>query len=126
MKKKLRHSHIRVLETILLLNERDLYPTFEGVFKVLTGVLDEETKNLIDLKSFSTSISYSSKSISLFARFLLKNGFLINIYHNENDSFYLEVTSKGKDTLKDYYCKHNIQYVKKYKKIHPSIVHIEK
>ena len=51
---KLVITHIKILDTISNLNKRGLYPVSDGVYKIIAGVVDSETKNYLDEPTFGT------------------------------------------------------------------------
>ena len=48
---------IKILDTISNLNKQGMYPLSDGVYKIVAGIVDEETANLRDEPTFATLIS---------------------------------------------------------------------
>ena len=61
-------THIKILETISSLNKKNMYPVSDGVYKIVAGIIDEETISLVDEPTFGTLISFGSKKV---CRYLL-------------------------------------------------------
>ena len=60
---KLNQTYYKVLITIKALNDLHYYPLNEGIYKILVGVVDEDTKQFVDLDCFGTLISFTSKKV---------------------------------------------------------------
>lgn len=98
-KKIVKPSEMKIMFLLKELNEKELFPISEGVYKILNGVMDQETVNLQSLKSFGSLISYSHKKITRFITHLMKIGFVINIYDNNTKSLYLKLSMDGEEYL---------------------------
>ena len=46
-------THIKILDTISNLNKQGMYPLSDGVYKIVAGIVDEETANLRDEPTFA-------------------------------------------------------------------------
>ncbi|HNX16501.1 MAG TPA: RQC domain-containing protein [Bacilli bacterium] len=119
-------THFKIIHTVLSLNELSLYPNQEGVYKILSGQDENETKNLQNLPTYGTLISYSSKKICHYVLALLRHGFLKYIFDSKSENLYLEVTGKGKYNLDIFLAKRKSPYSRTFKASKPSIVKIIK
>ena len=106
-------SDYKILETVSLLNKNDLYPLSEGVYKILAGVDDDETKLYKNIATYKTLISYNSKKVARLIMMLLRYHYLENKYDIPSDKFYLKITDKGIVALIDYHKKHRYSYKQK-------------
>ena len=103
----------KVLKTIQDLNVLSFYPNKYGVRKILIGLVDDETKDFINLKSFSSLISISARRTSSLITTLIRNLLLEYRYDKESDDLYLAVTSKGASEIALYETKHADAFTKK-------------
>lgn len=122
---KLSITHFKILKTISFLNSLQLYPTKEGVFKILHGDIDEDTKSLTNCPTFATLISYGSKKISRLILILTRYEYIRNVYYKNNDCFVLSLSKKGEDELNEYLKKHKSSFVKTNRKFIHQIFKID-
>ena len=61
-------THIKIMETISSLNKKHYYPLSDGVYKIVAGIIDDETTSFMDEPTFGTLISFNSKKV---CRYLL-------------------------------------------------------
>ena len=115
----------KILETVSLLNDKHYYPLPEGVYKILTGSIDDDAVIFNDLPTYKTLISYSSKKVSRFIVMLLRYKFLERIYDRASDKLYLKVAPKGIVELEKYHKKHKYNFVKKKVNKTPTIIKID-
>lgn len=118
-------SDIKILDTVELLNKKDLYPLPLGVYKILSGSSEPEYIIYHELSTYRTLTSYSSKHISRLIMMLLRNGYLGKIYHPESDELYLKITDKGALFLLKYHKKHKYKFQKKTPSKKPLIIEIK-
>ena len=118
-------TDFKILDTVSLLNKEHYYPLAEGVFKILTGVDDEETDKFSELPTYKTLISYTSKKISRFIMMLLRYHFLERIYDPVSDKLYLKVAPKGEVELVKYHKKHKYKFTTKKVNVEPTIVKLD-
>ena len=123
---KLNITHQKILDTVSYLNQRHEYPSHLGVYKIVGGIIDEETNNYMDVPTFGTLISFGSKKVSRFILPLLRYGYLAKIYDKNSDDLYLVITNKGIDALALFHKRYKKPYPKKSKTIKKTIVKIEK
>lgn len=123
---KVSQTAYKILHTIYYLNDLDLYPNKNGVYKIVHGDLDEETIAFKSCPTFSTVISITSKKISLLITLLIRHGYIKNIYDSKTEEFYLELTPKGKVDTSRYILKKKAEYKRKSKTLKPTIVKINK
>lgn len=121
---KLSITHYKVLHTVKALNDMKLYPKQEGVYKIVHGVIDEETEPLKDIPTFGSLISYNSKKVSRYILMLVRYGYLAKIFDRETKDLYLTLVEKGDIELFNYLKKHKGEYAKKKKEIKKTIVKI--
>ena len=122
----LQTSDIKILLTVYELNVKHYYPLPEGVFKILTGLDDEEMKDFTFVSTYKTLISYGSKKISRFIVMLLRYNYLEKIYHQESDNLYLKISDKGLRAILDYQKKHKYKFKEKQPVPSKTIVKIER
>ena len=106
------------------LNKQSYYPLNEGVYKILAGILDDETAAFSDLVTFATLTSYSSKKICHLTLMLFKQGLLGKIFDPDSKTLYLRITEKGEEFLNSYFKKHKKSFAKRKSKVVPTIVKI--
>ena len=115
-------SDYKILETVSLLNKNDLYPLSEGVYKILAGVDDDETKLYKNIATYKTLISYNSKKVARLIMMLLRYHYLERVYDPESDKLYLKVAPKGEMDLVKYRKKHKYKFATKEVNNEPTIV----
>lgn len=92
---KLRAAHTKILYTIHLFNEENIYPSKQLIYFLLIGA------DNLDVIPFRKYITYGSlshltqKQISRFIRALIRNGYIKNNYIEEEDDFYFSLTDKA-------------------------------
>lgn len=118
-------SHYKILETILLLNKRNLYPTAKGVNNILSGAPDDETQGYKDIDTFATLISFPGRKLCSYILNMVRREYLTYVYDEKTDAMYLKVTPKGEMTLFDYNRKHKYSHKKKRGTSKPQIVEIK-
>ena len=115
-------THIKILETISSLNKKNMYPLSDGVYKIVSGIIDEETIPLMDLPTFGTLISFGSKKVCRYLLALKRYGYIKKIYSKTKDNLYYATTNLGEDTLIAYHKKHKRPFVKKKRIIKETIL----
>ena len=121
---ELNQTYSKVLVTISELNKQSYYPLNEGVYKILAGILDDETAPFSDLATFATLTSYSSKKICHLTLMLFKQGLVGKIFDPDSKTLYLRITEKGEEFLNSYCKKHKKSFAKRKSKVVPTIVKI--
>ena len=121
---ELNQTYAKVLLTISELNKQSYYPVNEGVYKILAGVLDDETEQFSDLATFASLTSYSSKKICHLTLMLFKQGLIGKIFDPQSKTLYLRITEKGEELLNSYFKKHKKTFAKRKSKVVPTIVKI--
>ena len=116
---------IKILLTIEYLNSLKFYPNSEGIYKLLKGIVDEETKELLNCPTFSILVSAQKKKISLKTSLLVRHDFIANKYIIEKDMMVFELSHKGKCFLKEFHKTHKKNYLRKCPKTTISIVKID-
>ncbi|MFA7032922.1 MAG: hypothetical protein WC201_05125 [Bacilli bacterium] len=119
-------THYKVLHTVASLNDLSLYPNQEGVYKILSGVIDDETKEATSIPTFGTLISYSSKKICHYILALSRYEYLKNIFDPQTEELYLEITPKGRHELELFLQKKKTPYSKTIRINKPTIIKITK
>ena len=61
---RLNQTYYKVLLTLKLLNDLQYYPLNEGIFKILNGKVDEETRPFSAFPTFGTLSSYTSEGLT--------------------------------------------------------------
>ena len=119
-------THYKLLDTIKWLNDKHLYATALGVYKIIHGDLDDDTISLVDCPTFSVITSYGSKKISRFLLALYRYGYITKIYDKSSNELYFSITFQGREALEKFHKKHKSSYKKVKKKFTPQIVEIIK
>lgn len=122
---KLNITHYKILHTVDTLNKSKLYPNNDGVYKLLTGEIDEETESLKDIPTFGTIISYSSKKVSRYILALVRHGYLLKIFDRKSNELYLKISIKGSQDLDKFLKRHKKPYSKTTKRFVQTIANIE-
>ena len=122
MELKLVITHFKILDTIAYLNQRDLYPLAEGVYKIVAGIIDEETVNYRDAPTFSTLTSFTSKKVCRYLLALQKHGYIKKKFNLQTDNLYYQITEVGSEALRKYHKKHKRPYIQKARVIKSTIV----
>jgi len=118
-------SDIKILETVLYLNEKNLYPLAQGVFKILSASGEPEYVIYRDIPTYGTLLSYPSKHISRLVMMLLRYGYLERKYDETTDELYLKISPKGEAFLLSYHKKHKYSFKRKNGEKKPLIVEIK-
>lgn len=121
---ELNQTYAKVLLTISELNKKSCFPLNEGLYKILTGVNDEETAPFLDLVTFGTLTSYSSKRICHLTLMLFRHGYIGKIFDPETKKLYFRTTEKGEEVLTIFYKKHHCSFVRKKPKMAKTIAKI--
>ena len=121
---ELNQTYAKVLLTISELNKKSYFPLNEGLYKILTGVNDEETAPFLDLVTFGTLTSYSSKRICHLTLMLFRHGYIGKIFDPETKKLYFRTTEKGEEVLTLFYKKHHCSFVRKKPKMAKTIAKI--
>lgn len=121
---KLTITHYKILDTVLALNKKHLFPNNEGIYKIVSSFDDEETRKYSDLDTFGTLTSYSSKKISRLCIMLLRYKYLAYAFDPNTNSLFFQITEKGKVALYDFHKHHKGSYCHSKKKFKPTIVEI--
>ena len=121
---ELNQTYAKVLLTISELNKKSYFPLNEGLYKILTGVNDEETAPFLDLVTFGTLTSYSSKRICHLTLMLFRHGYIGKIFDPESKKLYFRTTEKGEEVLTLFYKKHHCSFVRKKSKMAKTIAKI--
>ena len=109
-------TYYKVLLTISELNKKSLYPLNEGLFKILSGVFDDETTPLMELSTFATLSSYSSKRICHLTLMLFRHGYLGKIFDPKTKKLYFRTTDKGENAIMEFSKKHRCSFAKRKQK----------
>ena len=118
-------SEIKILDTVDILNSKNLYPLPQGIYKILSGSSEPEFIIYHDMPTYRTLTSFGSKHISRLIMMLLRNDYLGKIYDQNSDELYLKITDKGKAFLYHYHKKHKYSFQKKNVSKKPLIVEIK-
>ena len=120
----LNQTYCKVLLTISALNKRSYYPLNEGVYKILVGIIDEETTPFMNLETYGTLTSYTSKRICHLTLMLFRQGYLGKIFDPVTKKLYLRTTEKGEKELVNFFKKHRRGFAKRKQKTAQTIVKI--
>ena len=123
---KINATYIKVLDTINELNQNDCYPINQGIFKILVGKDDEETKEYNYIKTFGTLVSTTSKKVCNLTLMLFRYGYIEKFYHYPTDQLYFKITQKGISELENFNKKSKRTYSKKEQVFQPTILKLKK
>ena len=122
---KINITYIKVLDTIYELNQNDCYPLNQGIFKILTGKDDEETKEFKYIKTYRTLISTSSKKVCNLTLMLFRYGYIEKFYHYPTKQMYFKITQKGISELESYRKSNKRKYSKTEQNLQPTILKLK-
>ena len=122
---KLNQTYYKVLITIKALNDLHYYPLNEGIYKILVGVVDEETKQFVDLDCFGTLISFTSKKVCRLTMMLYRYGYLGRVFDTQTKKLYFSLTDKGIEATETFLRNHKKPFARRNKNITPTIVKID-
>lgn len=109
----LNQTYTKVLLTISELNKKSYYPLNEGLYKILTGVIDDETSGFVEVPTFGTLTSYSSKRICHLTLVLFRHGLIGKIFDPESQKLYFRTTDLGEEMLSDFRKKHRCLFARR-------------
>ena len=122
---KLNQTYYKVLITIKALNDLHYYPLNEGIYKILVGVVDEETKQFVDLDCFGTLISFTSKKVCRLTMMLYRYGYIGRIFDTQTKKLYFSLTDKGIEATETFLRNHKKPFARRNKNVTPTIVKID-
>jgi len=122
---KLNQTYYKVLITIKALNDLHYYPLNEGIYKILVGVVDEETKQFVDLDCFGTLISFTSKKVCRLTMMLYRYGYLGRVFDTQTKKLYFSLTDKGIEATETFLRNHKKPFARRNKNVTPTIVKID-
>lgn len=122
MELKIVITHIKIMATISNLNKRNFYPVSDGVYKIIAGVVDDETANFMEEPTFSTLISFNSKKTCRYLLALQRHGYIKKVYSKKKDCLVYATTQLGEDCLTRFYKKHKKPFQKKKRKYKETII----
>ena len=117
-------TYCKVLLTISELNKMSYYPLNEGVYKILIGILDEEVAPFMNLPTYGTLTSYTSKKICHLTLMLFRHGYIDKIFDPSSKKLFLRTTDKGEEALTQFFKKHKKGFAKRKQKNSQTIVKI--
>ena len=121
----LNQTYAKVLLTISELNKKSYYPLNEGLYKILTGIIDDETSQFVNIPSFGTLTSYSSKRICHLTLMLFRHGLIGKIFDAKTQKLYFRTTEIGEELLNDFYRKHRCSFARRKPKTSQTIAKID-
>ena len=119
---KISVTHIKILATIDSLNKKGFYPISDGIYKIIAGVVDDETVAFMDEPTFGTLISFNSKKTCRYLLALQRHKYLKKVYCQPKDILVYALTELGIDTVEKYYKKHKNGFSKKKRTIKETII----
>ena len=122
---KINVTYIKVLDTINELNQNDCYPLNQGIFKILAGKDDEETKEFNYIKTYRTLVSTTSKKVCNLTLMLYRYGYIEKFYHYPTKQMYFKITQKGISELELYNKKSKRKYTKTEQNLQPTILKLK-
>lgn len=94
-------SSKRLLKAVSLLKENGYEGSGEGLSKILKGIEDGETEPLISAPYFGYWPSLSKKKIKGRLTQLVRHGFLSNVWVEEEQDYFLQLTEAGESAIID-------------------------
>ncbi|MBO6261095.1 MAG: hypothetical protein J6N95_00600 [Bacilli bacterium] len=122
---KLNQTYFKALVTIKALNDLHYYPLNEGIYKILVGIVDEDTKQFVDLDSFGTLISFTSKKVCRLTMMLYRYGYIGRVFDTKTKELYFSLTDKGYKVTEQFLKKHKKPFARRSKNSSPTIVKID-
>ena len=122
---KLNQTYYKVLITIKALNDLHYYPLNEGIYKILVGVVDEDTKPFVNLDCFGTLISFTSKKVCRLTMMLYRYGYIGRIFDTQTKKLYFSLTNKGVEVTEAFLKTHKKPFARRNKNVTPTIVKID-
>ena len=122
---KINATYIKVLDTIYELNQNDCYPINQGIYKILVGKDDEETKEYSYVKTFGTLVSTTSKKVCNLTLMLFRYGYIEKFFHYPTEQLYFKITQKGISELENFFKKSKREYTKKEQIVQPTILNLK-
>lgn len=122
---KLNQTYYKVLITIKALNDSHYYPLNEGIYKILVGIVDDETKPFVDMDCFGTLISFTSKKVCRLTMMLFRYGYLGRVFDTNTKKLYFSLTDKGLEAVEQFLTKHKKPFARRNKSNSPTIVKID-
>jgi hypothetical protein len=122
---KLNQTYYKVLITIKALNDLHYYPLNEGIYKILVGVVDEDTNPFVDSDCFGTLISFTSKKVCRLTMMLYRYGYIGRIFDTQTKKLYFSLTDKGIEVTEAFLKTHKKPFARRYKHVAPTIVKID-
>ena len=116
----------KVLLTISYLNDLCHIPSAQGVLKILSGTLDDETEMFELCPTFQVLVSYNSKRMTRDLNKLVTYGYLKRIHNVELKDYFFEITEKGRVTLNYYRTHHKVSLKKHEISKRPTIIKKDK
>ena len=117
-------TYYKVLLTISELNKKSYYPLNEGLYKILSGTVDDETTAFMDIVTFATLTSFSSKRICHLTLMLFRHGYIGKIFDPNTKLFYFRTTELGEEKLLEFAKKHRCSFARRKQKSSNTIVKI--
>lgn len=122
---KLNQTYYKVLITIKALNDLHYYPLNEGIYKILVGIVDEDTKQFVNLDCFGTLISFTSKKVCRLTMMLYRYGYLGRVFDTQTKKLYFSLTDKGIEATESFLKNHKKPFARRSKSVAPTIVKID-
>ncbi|NLB49126.1 MAG: hypothetical protein GX813_04760 [Erysipelotrichia bacterium] len=122
---RLNQTYYKVLLTLKLLNDQQYYPLNEGIYKILKGKVDEETRPFSAFPVFGTLSSYTSKRISHLTLMLFRYGYIGKIFDPNSNKLFFRISPSGEQFVEDFGKRHKIRFVNKHTELVKTIVKIE-
>lgn len=118
-------TYYKVLLTIKLLNDLHYYPLNEGIFKILNGKIDDETKQFSAFPTFGTLASFTSKKVSHFTLMLFRYGYIGKIFDSKSNNLFFRITEFGEQSIDAFEKKHKLRFSNKKTHFEQTIVKID-
>lgn len=115
----------KILYCVKELNNIGVSPNHIGVYKVLAGILEDETRSYQDLMSWSILISLSQKRITTLINALCKKGYLDKKMATSNGEYYFTINKKTISDMTEFINHHKVNFKRSKKTAIKNFVEID-
>lgn len=121
----LNQTYYKVLLTIKLLNDLQYYPLNEGIYKILNGKIDDDTRPFSAFPTFGTLSSFTSKKVSHLTLMLFRYGYIGKIFDPNSNKLFFRISFSGEQFVEEFGQRHKLRFVNKRTEYVKTIVKIE-
>lgn len=122
---RLNQTYYKVLLTLKLLNDSQYYPLNEGIYKILSGKVDDETRPFSAFPTFGTLSSFTSKKVSHLTLMLFRYGYIGKIFDSNSNQLFFRIFPSGEQFVDEFGKRHKLRFTNKRTENVKTIVKIE-